>query len=455
MNSISMRPNVITVCLASACLLSGHVVGNERNTVENDRNTICYGDVGCFVKNNRIFTLDLFPESPEKIKTEFRLFTQKNGEDNMFQILNINDVTSITDSNFDHCRPTKIVVHGFRSSAQIPWMTTMKTELLKAGDFNVILVDWENGANYSYNQATVNTRVVGAVIAQMINLLKDQVEADPKDFHIIGHSIGAHICGYAGERIPNLGRITGLEPSALNYQYKDHVVRLDPTDAQFVDVIHTDGRSLLLFGLGMFEAVGHVDYYPNGGLVQPGCETYSIFSNNPACRHLRSHQYFIDSINSECQFIGYRCQSYRDFKNGDCIPCSDGGCGYMGFHADKAKPPEGSIQVTYFLETGASKPFCRYHYQVKVVCGNTPDWKKEKRASVINLIGTKGQSGEKPLTSSDMNIEPGKSYVFILTSINDLGTVHSAEVTWQQEKTTPLQIHIEKLEIGSGQLNEK
>jgi predicted alpha/beta hydrolase len=27
--------------------------------------------------------------------------------------------------------------------------------------------------------------------------------------HIIGHSLGAHIAGYAGDRTPNLGRITG------------------------------------------------------------------------------------------------------------------------------------------------------------------------------------------------------------------------------------------------------
>jgi hypothetical protein len=28
--------------------------------------------------------------------------------------------------------------------------------------------------------------------------------------HLIGHSLDAHVCGYAGERLPGLGGITGF-----------------------------------------------------------------------------------------------------------------------------------------------------------------------------------------------------------------------------------------------------
>ena len=70
-----------------------------------------------------------------------------------------------------------------------------------------------------------------------------------KDVHIIGHSLGAHIAGYAGERVPGLARITGLDPAEPLFQDMPEFVRLDPSDAHFVDVIHTDAKSIMLGGI--------------------------------------------------------------------------------------------------------------------------------------------------------------------------------------------------------------
>lgn len=39
--------------------------------------------------------------------------------------------------------------------------------------------------------------------------MKEDFGVHAEDVHMIGHSIGAHIAGYAGERIAKLGRITG------------------------------------------------------------------------------------------------------------------------------------------------------------------------------------------------------------------------------------------------------
>ena len=41
--------------------------------------------------------------------------------------------------------------------------------------------------------------------------------------------------------------------------------RLDRSDADFVDVIHTD------YDLGIQEPIGHVNFYPNCGEIQTGC----------------------------------------------------------------------------------------------------------------------------------------------------------------------------------------
>ena len=48
--------------------------------------------------------------------------------------------------------------------------------------------------------------MVGLEVANLIVVLVEEHQAEAKDFHIIGHSLGAHIAGYAGERIPGLGR---------------------------------------------------------------------------------------------------------------------------------------------------------------------------------------------------------------------------------------------------------
>jgi hypothetical protein len=61
---------------------------------------------------------------------------------------------------------------------------------------------------------------VGAEIAKLVNTMISNAGAKASDFHCIGHSLGAHICGYAGSRISGLGRITGLDPAG----YIEHFV---------------------------------------------------------------------------------------------------------------------------------------------------------------------------------------------------------------------------------------
>lgn len=68
-------------------------------------------------------------------------------------------------------------------------------------------------------QATANTRLVGLEIAHLIKKLQQDHDLRPEDVHIIGHSLGAHTAGYVGERIPSLGRITGLDPGRICFVF--------------------------------------------------------------------------------------------------------------------------------------------------------------------------------------------------------------------------------------------
>ncbi|CAF1034950.1 unnamed protein product [Rotaria sordida] len=81
------------------------------------------------------------------------------------------------------------------------------------------------------------------------------------DFHVIDHSLGSYIAGCAGKRVVGLGRISGLDPTGPYFENTDPAVRLDPTDALFVDVIHTDGAHNLLLGLDYIERKFLKAYY--------------------------------------------------------------------------------------------------------------------------------------------------------------------------------------------------
>lgn len=63
--------------------------------------------------------------------------------------------------------------------------------------------------------------------------------------------------------------IVGLDPAYPGFSVENTDERLDVTDALFVDVMHTNSASLLDGGLSFPVSIGHVDFWPNGGIVQP------------------------------------------------------------------------------------------------------------------------------------------------------------------------------------------
>ncbi len=52
--------------------------------------------------------------------------------------------------------------------------------------------------------------------------------------------------------------------------------RLDITDAEFVDIIHTNGGQLIDGNIAFDEPLGHIDFYVNGGEKQPGCSNFEF-----------------------------------------------------------------------------------------------------------------------------------------------------------------------------------
>ena len=75
------------------------------------------------------------------------------------------------------------------------------------GDHNVVTVHWDS-AQLFYPQSASDTRSVGAEVSLRVKLLVGTGGAERGDIWCVGHSLGAHVCGHAGKRIP-FGRITG------------------------------------------------------------------------------------------------------------------------------------------------------------------------------------------------------------------------------------------------------
>ncbi|PRD20238.1 UNVERIFIED_CONTAM: Pnliprp2 [Trichonephila clavipes] len=68
-----------------------------------------------------------------------------------------------------------------------------------------------------------------------------QTGVSPDNFHLIGHSLGAHIAGFSGKIIQHIRRITALDPALAPFQNLTREEKLDSSDASLVDVIHTNG----------------------------------------------------------------------------------------------------------------------------------------------------------------------------------------------------------------------
>ncbi|KAK3755919.1 hypothetical protein RRG08_013371 [Elysia crispata] len=301
----------------------------------------------CFDIWSSDFTNSVYhlPLCPKRLEVIFFLFDR----DNMREPVEIrNQQVNILGSPFNGTRRTVFISHGFNDRADSPWAIKMKNTLLKAEDLNVILVAWDKAAKgANYLQVVANTRAVGAMLGRLIEDLHKFANAPLESFHLVGHSLGAHVSGYAGKEIERLtgeklGRITGLDPAGPAFGKYPPTVRLDKSDANFVDVIHTDSEPLYSSGFGIRISIGHVDFWPNGGEHQPGCpeETWGIFSllnfeaeiSTGACSHSRALSLFTDSI-TLCRYD----------PQGPCT---------MGYHTTS------TCHGDYRPDTLAEEPFC-------------------------------------------------------------------------------------------------
>ncbi|CAF2449643.1 unnamed protein product [Rotaria sp. Silwood2] len=390
---------LFSITIAVLFFTTFSVQGDEYLPVQSVRaSEICYGEYGCFTTAapfggtlQRPFAL--LPDRPGVIGTTFYLYTRTTrrtrAEISRYTTLGTWNVT----------KPTKFFIHGFVDTSNAPWWIELKNAILDVDDVNIIMTDWSKGNGFPYEKATANTQVVGTEIALFINYLIENHGAKATDFHIIGHSLGGQTAGYAGAKVQGLGRITGLDPAGPYFENTHPKVRLDPTDALFVDVIHTDGAHNLLLGLGSLQRMGHVDFFPNGGYDQPKCPATSgkilnlvvqlgqmDIQESSLCSHLVAVYFFTDSVRNQCPYIGYSCSNYDDFNAGKCSLQCDGNehqCNRMGYWTS---PTDAKGDLYLKTQDANAFPYCIYHYQITLESGS--EYSQTRGKVSVTLIGT-------------------------------------------------------------------
>ncbi|XP_026323366.1 pancreatic triacylglycerol lipase-like [Hyposmocoma kahamanoa] len=336
--------------------------------------------VDCFglgsLTNSLPWLFNMKPDTAEKVNTHFYMSSRdKNYRVQVYP----GKQFGLEWVDFKASRKTIMIVHGFMSHSNASWVTDMARALLDWGDVNVIAVDWSGGGNtWKYWRAVANTRQVGSDIIGFLRQLMNATGAKVKDFHFIGHSLGAHIVSYVSFHLGGVGRITGLDPAQPCFRTSNLVERLDANDADFVDVIHTNGRLLTKIGFGLPDPIGTADFYPNGGMKQPGCvnSSNSIWAQvlpssvsglqQAICSHGRAYLLFTESLitRSNCTFRAHRWNLTYEGVNTSLEAACDrqGSCAEMGVRAvggnglPKASGP-------YFALTTEKQPYCPTEFE--------------------------------------------------------------------------------------------
>ncbi|XP_018335622.1 pancreatic lipase-related protein 2-like [Agrilus planipennis] len=293
----------------------------------------------------------------------FDLYTSQNKDEPV--ILRAGEVNNLT--LFNPSLETKLLIHGWIGNVT-DWMRLAKNEYLRTGDYNIILLDWSAYALNMYSQSVCFLKEIAEKAAHLLIQIRDEANLDFNKTHVIGHSLGGQMAGLIGQNIDKLTggekvyRITGLDAAGPLFCYpvlEDNDKRITSDDAYFVDGIHTSEEDY-----GCDDPYGHVNFYPNCGRTQAGCESTNFtFSNitgslqnifdRVSCSHQRAPIYWIESINSDgfvsvfcstcAEYILETCERDENITTDICI---------MGEHLSLSTP-----KGKYYLSTRSTWPY--------------------------------------------------------------------------------------------------
>ncbi|XP_028166304.1 phospholipase A1-like [Ostrinia furnacalis] len=236
---------------------------------------------------------------------------------------------------------------GFIDSSWFLHSQAVGTAYAKLG-YNVFQSETIAFLTQIYPKSVRLSREIGRKIGEFLVKLTDQgLTAD--NLELAGISLGAHIVGYAAKHFYSVtgkkpSRVTGLDPAGPCFRSLPSKYRLDSSDAERVDIIHTN-----IDGFGIAERLGHVDFYANGGEFQPSDVPYVPCL--VICSHIRAILYWWQALEHPKKFIAIKCDSIQDARFSNCYNNTE--VNYVGMYTDFGKPG------IYYLPTNNEFPYYR------------------------------------------------------------------------------------------------
>ncbi|XP_002137241.2 phospholipase A1 VesT1.02-like [Drosophila pseudoobscura] len=218
--------------------------------------------------------------------------------------------SSVDASHFNKDHGIRFVIHGWTGRYTDDMNTRITKSWLSKGDYNVIIVDWARARSVDYASSVIAVPGAGGKVGEMINYLHEHHGMSLDSLEVIGHSLGAHVSGYAGKTVGKgrIHSIVGLDPALPLFSYDKPDKRLSSDDAHYVESIQTNGGKL-----GFLKPIGKGAFYPNGGKKQPGCGVDVTGS----CSHGRSVLYYAEAV-TEDNFGTIRCHDYEAAVSKEC-----------------------------------------------------------------------------------------------------------------------------------------
>ncbi|KAH9629708.1 hypothetical protein HF086_001521 [Spodoptera exigua] len=269
---------------------------------------------------------------------------------------------------------TVFYAFGFLGAEDVQDTDKFIEATLSNTNWSIVLVNWEEEASPGglpdYFGAARNSQTIGTELGQAISTMLENGLLLNNTI-LVGFSLGAQMCGRAGETIKNitgqpLPLIVALDAAKPLFEPFEIFRCIKSTDATRVVLVHTDKSTFGVSGsYGTHDFFANDPYYTERG-HQPGCSLVntllnpifllqnfdffriSMFKPIVFCSHLRAVQFWIENIINNCTIIGNLASSAEAWVLSDGTP-NNLTC--LGYNVSQ------SANGNYYFRTNAESPY--------------------------------------------------------------------------------------------------